>query len=671
MSELRIETLTIPAADLGPENPLPPFKSGRDLHALSEPIPGVSDEMRRNMAYGHVPNVLPYTMQDGYTRELKPCDFRVAVLENETLRATFMLELGGRLWSLEHKPSGRELLERNPVFQPANLALRNAWFSGGVEWNIGTTGHTPFTCSPLFAARLTTPDGMPVLRMYEWERIRQVPYQIDAYLPDGSPVLFVRVRIVNPHDREVPMYWWSNIAVPESTETRVIVPADSAYSFGYGKRGLRRVQIPYVDDGPDVTYSTNINRACDFFFHIQDTEYPFIAALDGEGRGLIQASTARLRGRKLFLWGMGAGGRRWQTFLSKPGKAYIEIQAGLARTQLEHLPMPANTEWSWLEAYGLMEADTAVVHGDDWKAARESVAARLEALISHEDLDAELRRSAAFVDLPPDEIMQRGSGWGALERLRREKAGERPFCSEALVFDDASLTEAQSPWLALLNDGALPALDPGAEPLSYMIQPAWQTRLDNAVRAGNTNWAAWLHLGVMKYQENEVDAARAAWLRSLDAMRTPWALRNLGLLAWEQGDFDAATVYYAEALRLRPGLFQLAVECGKRLIEMARPQVWLDVLDVLPEAVRTAGRIRLLEGQAALAVDDFTRVAQLFDGSLVIDDLREGEQSLSHLWFAYHTRRISVTEGIPDDDALRERVQREFPVPEAMDFRMS
>ena len=480
MSELRIETLTIPAADLGPENPLPPFKSGRDLHARSEPIPGVSDEMRRNMAYGHVPNVLPYTMQDGYTRDLRPRDFRVAVLENETLRATFMLELGGRLWSLEHKHSGRELLERNPVFQPANLALRNAWFSGGVEWNIGTTGHTPFTCSPLFAARLIAPDGTPVLRMYEWERIRQVPYQIDAYLPDGSPVLFVRVRIVNPHDREVPMYWWSNIAVPESTETRVIVPADSAYSFGYGKRGLRRVQIPNVDGGVDVTYSTNINRACDFFFHIPDENRPFIAALDGEGRGLIQASTARLRGRKLFLWGMGAGGRRWQTFLSKPGKAYIEIQAGLARTQLEHLPMSANTEWSWLEAYGLMEADPAVVHGDDWMAARESVADRLEALISREDLDAELERSAAFVDRPPDAIVQRGSGWGTLERLRREKAGERPFCSEALVFDDASLTDAQAPWLALLNDNGLPNLDPDAEPLSYMIQPAWQSMLDGA-----------------------------------------------------------------------------------------------------------------------------------------------------------------------------------------------
>ena len=50
-----------------------------------------------------------------------------------------------------------------------------------------------------------------------------------------------------------------------------------------------------------------------------------------------------------------------------------------------------------------MEADPTIVHGTDWIAARESVAGRLECLISRETLDAELARSAAFADLD-DEI---------------------------------------------------------------------------------------------------------------------------------------------------------------------------------------------------------------------------------------------------------------------------
>lgn len=60
------------------------------------------------------------------------------------------------------------------------------------------------------------------------------------------------------------------------------------------------------------------------------------------------------------------------------------------------------------------------------------------------------------MDRPPEAILQRGSGWGALERLHREATGEPSFCSKAQVFDEASLGEAQTPWLALLNDGAVP-----------------------------------------------------------------------------------------------------------------------------------------------------------------------------------------------------------------------
>src|SRR5688572_14924800 len=128
MSELRLETLSMATADVGPENPLPPLFSDADLHTVVDP--GEADtEMRHNIGYGRVRSVLPYLLQDCYSRDRRLGEHAVAVLENEVLRATFLLGLGGRLWSLVHKPSGRELLYRNPVFQPANLALRNAWFA--------------------------------------------------------------------------------------------------------------------------------------------------------------------------------------------------------------------------------------------------------------------------------------------------------------------------------------------------------------------------------------------------------------------------------------------------------------------------------------------------------------------------------------------------------------
>jgi hypothetical protein len=45
MSELRIESYTMPGADLGPENPLPPFRPVRDAQIMAE-MPGLPPEMR-------------------------------------------------------------------------------------------------------------------------------------------------------------------------------------------------------------------------------------------------------------------------------------------------------------------------------------------------------------------------------------------------------------------------------------------------------------------------------------------------------------------------------------------------------------------------------------------------------------------------------------------------
>ena len=565
-----------------------------------------------------------------------PRGFRVAVLENEHLRATFLLELGGRLWSLLHKPTGRELLSVNPVFQPANLAIRNAWFSGGVEWNIGTIGHSPFTCAPVFAARIDGPDGTPILRLYEWERIRRVPFQVDAYLSDGSPVLFVRVRITNPHEQAVPMYWWSNISVPETNDTRVLVPADSAY--GHGNAGVTVMPMP-VADGVDVTYASNLQSSASIFFRIPEVAWPWITALDRDGRGLAQASTGRLRGRKLFAWGLGPGGRKWQAFLSNGGSTYIEIQAGLAPTQMQYATMPARADWSWLEAYGLLDAhaDAATLHGADWAAARDAAENALGRLISRAELEAEHARGAAWADRPPAEIIQRGSGWGALERRRRAAAEEPPLCGPGLVFDDASLGPEQELWSGLLRDDAWPDVATTTEPHGLVVDDEWRALLDATLAAGKGgNWLAWWHLGVLRQHDGDTAGARAAYRRSLALAETPWSLRNLALLALEDGQLSEAAGMYLAALRLRPDLLPLAVECGRTLMEAGRAQDWLDLLPTLPPSVRSAGRVLLLEGQAALAVGDLARVEPLFVERVEVDDLREGELSLSELWFRYH-----------------------------------
>ena len=85
------------------------------------------------------------------------------------------------------------------------------------------------TCSDMFAQHITMADGTPGVRMYEYERIRGTAYGFDAWLPEGSRMLFVRPRIENTTDHEVWTYWWSNFAVPYSDNMRIVVPAKKTF----------------------------------------------------------------------------------------------------------------------------------------------------------------------------------------------------------------------------------------------------------------------------------------------------------------------------------------------------------------------------------------------------------------------------------------------------------
>ena len=664
MSELRLETWRMPAAGLGPESPLPPLPGPSEIYEPSPPIRPGGQSPLEHAGYGLTPAILPYALQDDYDRDLQPRAFTVGVLENDVLRATFLLELGARLWSLRHKPSGRELLDVNPVFQPANLAIRNAWFSGGIEWNVSMRGHAAHTCSPLSAARLAGRNGQPILRLYEWERLRGVPFQIDFSLPDGSAFLYACMRLVNPHAYTIPMYWWSNMAVPETPDTRVLAPADAAFLHTYrGPLGSQPMPAPA---GVDLSRPGGVPHCYDIFFDIARDQRRWVTALDETGAGLVQTSTRRLTGRKLFAWGAGAGGRRWQEFLSQPGRAYIEIQAGLAQTQDQCLPMAAAAEWSWVEAYGLMTADPTTVHGDDWQAAWGHVGARLEellppAVVAQADWD-----SGRTLESAPIEMLQLGSGWGALERRRREKAGEKPFASAAMPFGDDSLGPDQEPWLQLLDRGSFPDRPTDVAPGPWLVQPAWRALLEEAV-GGDDHWLAWLHLGVMYCHAGLWATARAAWEKSLACCPSGWAWRNLAVLEAADGNAETAAAHWRRASEMLPSVPQLAAETCRALVDAGQADRIEEFAAGLAPAAQQCPRLQICRIQAALEIDRIELAGQLLE-ALAPVDLREGEESLSELWYRFQEKRLAVADGVALDDALRQRVRRELPPPARLNF---
>jgi Domain of unknown function (DUF5107) len=617
MTVLDIRSIILPAPRRGSVNPLPPLRLLGDLHDDID-CTGLDAEMTRNIAYGTVSSVLPYLLQDDYSRELAPQETRVATLENDYLLAVVLLDFGGRLWSLRDKVGGRELLYSNDRIQLGNLGLRNAWFPGGVEWNLGTTGHTALTCSPVHAAALELPDGAPGLRIYEWERMRELAYQVDFRLGPGSRRLAVDIRVTNPNAHAVPVYWWSNVAVASSPGTRVVVPSRSAFEFAYGRR-LRRVPVP-GPEGSDLTYPLAATRTADHFFELDPGRLPWIAAVDAAGVGLLQVSSARLRGRKLFTWGNSPGGRRWQQFLTGSTQSYFEIQGGLTRTQLEHVPLGPGASWSWTEVYGPVSVPAGAAHGE-WAGAVEC----LEPAVA----DAEsVLVGGARADDRHGERVRAGSGWGALESLRREVAREPPAAVIDRLFPRSSLGDEQEPWITLLETGELP---PGT-PRSYVVGRSWAGLLEGAADSA----ASMLHRGVVRWSAGHREAAVEAWQAARALEPDSWlALRNLAAASGLAGAAGRSAGQYLRALDLMPGLPQLRVEAIEALLAADRLPEAIALAQTAPPS-SFAGRFRFLEARAAALHGDVGRAESILADGLEVADLREGETSLSDLWLAVH-----------------------------------
>ncbi len=661
MSTLEFIRKSIPVTRLGGESSLPPLgnlyiRAGRtvDRTQLDE-----DDELFTD--FGNPYSTFPYRDQNLYTRELTDDGLEMAVLENEYLRAEFAPSVGGKLWSLYDKAAGRELLFSNPVMRPGNLAVRNAWTSGGVEWNCGPRGHHPHTCSPLHTAVTALEDGTPVLRMYQFERLHAATYQMDFFLPDGSKMLLCRMRIVNSNRYTIPMYWWSNIAVPETRGGRVIMDTDVTYTNKGG--GLSKVPVPVVD-GLDITYPMNNPTAIDFFWKLPPKARRYECQLGPDGYGLIQTSTHRLKGRKLFVWGQGPGGDRWQNFLSADDCAgrYVEIQAGLGCTQMECLPMPPKTAWEWLEGYGAMQADPAKVHGE-WDAARAEVGARLSEIMDEDRLERLLEETRPMAKSPAKRKIVDGGGYGALENLRREVQGEPAICPH---LDFGSIGPEQQPWADLLTNSTFGEHDPMTAPESWMNQREWVELIEASTRGADMyNWYAWLQLGMLRLSEMNLREAREALDRSMTLAQSPWALWGLAQLEGLSGHPHERAMMVLRASMMKPGDLSLAKDAARVL---AAEKCWRELLklvSLLPKTVAADARIRLYYAQALVETGKLEEAERLLyaDGGIVVSDIREGEVSVTELWFRIEEQK-AAREGRSFDRETAEP-------PAALDFRMN
>ncbi len=560
--------------------------------------------------YGWRETSYPYTQQNSYAEETEQ-EITVAVLENEYLYAEFLPTLGGRLWKLYDKKKQRDVLYTNDVIRFRNLSIRNAWFSGGVEWNCGIIGHSPFTCSQMYCAFVKGKNGEDVLRFYEFERVREIYYQIDFWLDENK--LMTAVRIENQNSEVVPMYWWSNMATPEYKGGRVVVPADSAYNNSDGM-GIKKSQIPF-DNGIDVSYPENIPNTIDYFYDIAKNDDKFIANVDSEGYGLLQFSSSNLKGRKLFSWGHRKGSSHWQKMLTDKAGDYVEIQAGLGKTQYECIPMPPKCVWSFSECYTLADIPESKVnlpYNELVNAVREQI----HSLGGCSALDEKLPDFLNDISLQKGDVVLSGSGFGYLNKTLGGKAPEHL----AFYADDEV-----KPWIDLAENKTLMGR------LSF----AYGCKMENLLMKNRNicNWNIAYQLALLAYDRREFEKAKQYCAQSLIFDNNEYNNHLYGFILYQLD--DERSVYFAEkCIDINSGSYWLAESVFALLLKQKAYSSVIGCFDKLSEDIKQNPRILMYLSMAYLKAGDAKKAEEILtgNGGLVLLDFREGDKFLDILY---------------------------------------
>ncbi len=661
-----LDMLDIPGSNLKGENPQPRF---REINANMYCREDGTLKVEEHIGYGVGCNVrtLPYRMQDRYDRSENMIHVKTIVMENDYLKATFLPEYGGKLWSLYAKDEGRELIFVNPVFRFANLANRNAWISGGIEWNLGHMGHHMHTSSDLYCAKVISPDGEVFLRMYEYEAVHAQFYQMDFHLPDGARQLGVTVRIQNARNVDSPLYWWTNTGVCLTETTRVFSgTSEIIYQLKPDLKqnipGFGHCCMPEQPNmkGIDLSYPLQIPHALEYFFQNEKTQAaPWEVSIEQDGKGFMERSTQPLRIRKMFCWGNSIGGRHWCDYLSREGCGdYIELQAGLAPTQLHTDVLPANGVVMFTQLFGTFSAGQQA-RQPEWEEAAGYVEDCVEKILPASEVN---RLHMAYVlksTIPIKEILHYGDFYGGLEIARREKAGESLIVPH-LEFPCPEPETDFGAWLKVLDGYMLPEKN---IPLPYITDEKWLEYLEKVGIDGNAQTK--FQMGVSLAENGKTEKAKSVFMELIE-QSNPWAAHALASLYKRDGERKEAAYYYQLAYEWENGELDVsfAEEAMDSLIWVEKYEEAWDLFEKIPEEARTENEL-LLAAEAAVKLEKFDYLELAFAREYSM--IREGATILSEIWYEYKSRLESRKKGIEYRNA---QIDRSFPLPRHLNFLM-
>ena len=262
--------------------------------------------------------------------------YRFVSLENEWIKVTICPDLGGKVTSLVHKPSGKEVLYVPGVIRPTRILPRFYFVAGGIEVSFPIS-HSP-TQNESVLYRIDRTPGRVYLTCGERELRFGMQWSVEYSLGPGDNFLTQRVVFHNPGTLAYPWMSWSNAALPSAPDTEFHFPQGRVLSHASGID-----TIDWKTEGP--RRESDIREMTGYFWQTRDVN-AFGAFTPSLRSGLYHVADEEIaNGIKLWSYGVGADSA-WAVLSTAENKPYVEIQGGPIGDQSMKLELkPNETRW--------------------------------------------------------------------------------------------------------------------------------------------------------------------------------------------------------------------------------------------------------------------------------------------------------------------------------------
>ncbi|MCI0499382.1 MAG: DUF6067 family protein [Planctomycetales bacterium] len=297
----------------------------------ADPVPVIT----RTSFWNRAEKIYPYSYFDSFSARPIQKDWTVVRIENPYIEVSIMPEIGGKVWGVKEKSTGKEFIYTNDSVKFREIALRGPWTSGGIEFNFGLVGHTCNTSTPVDYIIKRNSDGSASCFVGGIDFCSRSRWTVEIKVPKDKAYFETKTFYYNPTELNQSCYAWSNSAVKVSDDFEVIYPGKRRIGHDYSEP---LVDWPIDENGIDISWYKNNYFGTHKSYFIFGEMKEFLGCYwhnddFGSGHWSLYDDMA---GQKLWLWALSREGGIWEDLLTDYHGQYGEIQTGRYFNQNDH-----------------------------------------------------------------------------------------------------------------------------------------------------------------------------------------------------------------------------------------------------------------------------------------------------------------------------------------------